>query len=91
MDNYWRIVIHTDVSDLGCHSECFDCILENELCSPCRWKAIVEATTAKEWIYAVIAAEAITEIGIIVELPLSSDCTPLYLIDSHCYSTNSKP
>ena len=78
MDEYWRTIVRTDVGDLGCHSECFDCILDNELCSPCRWKEIVETTTAKEWVYAVIAAEAITEIGITEELPPSNDCTALY-------------
>jgi hypothetical protein len=31
-----------------------------ELCSPHRWKAVVETNTAKEWVYTVIAAEAIT-------------------------------
>ena len=78
MDDYWRTIVRTDVQDLGCHSECFNCILDNELCSPCRWKAIVESTAAKEWVYAVIAAEAITEIGIMEKLPPSRNCTPLY-------------
>lgn len=78
MDKYWRTIVCTDVRDLGCHSECFKCLLENELCSPCRWKAIEETATAKEWVYAVIAAKAITKIGIMEELPPSSDCTPLY-------------
>ena len=38
----------------------------------------METTTAKEWVYAVIAAEAITEIGVMEELPPSSDCIALY-------------
>ena len=78
MDKYWRTIVRTDATDLGCHRECMDCVLESELCGPCRWKAIVETTTAKEWVYAVIAAEAITEIGIMEELPPSRDCTALY-------------
>lgn len=34
---------------------------------------MVEETTAKEWVYSVIAAEAITERGVTQELPPSRD------------------
>ena len=80
MEKYWQTVVHTDVAELGGHSECIDCMLKKELCSPCRWKAMVEETTAKEWVYSVIAAEAITERGVTQELPPSRDCygTALY-------------
>ena len=61
MEKYWQTIVRTDVAELGGHSECIDCMLKKELCSPCRWKAMVEETTAKEWVYSVIAAEAITE------------------------------
>ena len=44
-------------------SECLDCISENKVCSQCTWKTIIESTRAKEWVYAVIAAEAITDMG----------------------------
>ena len=43
--------------------ECLDCMLENELCSLCTWKTIIESTRAKQCVYAVIAAEAIIDIG----------------------------
>ena len=68
MADYWSAIIHIDVEELGRHSECLDCRLENKLCSPCRWKTIIESTSAKEWVYAVIAAEAITNIGIMERL-----------------------
>ena len=42
-----------------CDPKYWDCKLENEFCSPRRW----ENTTAKEWVYAVIAEEAITDMG----------------------------
>ena len=81
MDKYWRTIVCTDIRDLGCHSECFKCLLENELCSPWRWKAIEETATAKEWVYAVIAAEAITKIGIMEELP------PVVIVHLYTHST----
>ena len=48
MEKYWKTVVHTDVTELGGHSECIDCMLKKELCSPCRFKAMVEAITTKE-------------------------------------------
>ena len=80
MEKYWQTIVHTDVAELGGHSECIDCMLKKELCSPCRWKAMVEETTAKEWVYSVIAAEAITKRGVTQELLPSRDCygTALY-------------
>ena len=74
MEKYWQTIVCTDVAELGGHSECIDCMLKKELCSPCRRKAMVEETTAKEWVYSVIAAEAITERGVTQELPPSRDC-----------------
>ncbi len=84
MDDYWKTVVRTDVAELGGHSECIDCILDKaawkpkKLCSPCRWKAMVDATTTKQWVYAVLAAKAITKIGITEELPPRRGCTALY-------------
>ena len=80
MDDYWSIILNTDLHDLGCHWQCLDCNHGNQLCSPCRWKSIVEATSAKDRVYAKIAAEAITEIGIGEELPPnpSKDYQALY-------------
>ena len=80
MDKYWQAIVHTDVAKLGGHSECIDCMLKKELCSPCRWKAMVEETTAKEWVYSVIAAEAITERGVTEKLPPSRECAALYSV-----------
>jgi hypothetical protein len=84
MDDYWKTVVSTDVAELGSHSECMDCILDKaswspkKLCSPCRWETMVDATTIKEWVYSVLAAEAITKIGIMEELPPRRGCTALY-------------
>ena len=60
MDKYWGTLVVMMSETWGVTLNVWiRSILDNELCSPCRWKAIEESTAAKEWMYAVIAAEAI--------------------------------
>ena len=52
-------IMHANIKDRGCHTHCLECMHGNQWCCPCRWKSILQTTSAKERVYGEVAAEAI--------------------------------
>lgn len=69
MEDYWSMIVHTSIQDRTWHTHCLECMHENQWCSPCRWKSIVESTSAKDWVYGEVTAEAITKLRVCIEFP----------------------